>query len=142
MTVTFFGHSYITAPIEEKLYEVLENLIVNEGANLFYVGNHGDFDAAALNALVRLYKKHPYIEYYVVFAYIPKHKRAHIDYSKTLYPSGLEKVPQRFAIDKRNRWMIKRSDIVVTYVTRVVGGASKYKTIAENLNKRIINLLP
>ena len=140
MTVTFFGHSYITAPIEERLYEVLENLIVNEGADLFYVGNHGDFDAVVLKTLTRLYEKHPHIKYYVVLAYIPKYKRAHIDYSKTIYPDGLENVPQRFTIDKRNRWMIKRSDTIVTYVTHTVGGASKYKTIAENSNKRIINL--
>ena len=142
MTVTFFGHSYINIPIEKELYGVLENLIVNENATLFYVGNHGDFDSLVLKTLTHLYEKYPHIEYYIVFAYIPKYKREHIDYSKTVYPDGLEKVPQKFAIDKRNRWMIKKSDIVITYVTHTAGGASKYKKIAENLNKRVMNLFP
>ena len=57
-----------------------------------------------------------------------------------MYPNGLEKVPQRFAIDRRNRMMIDWSDIVVTFVCYSVGGAAKYKEIAEKKGKKVLNL--
>ena len=85
---------------------------------------------------------YPHIKYSVVLAYIPG-KRDEFDitdYSDTMYPDGLESVPLRFAIDKRNRMMIEWSDIVVTYVCYSGGGAAKFKEIAERRGKQIINL--
>lgn len=49
-------------------------------------------------------------------------------------------VPRRFAIDKRNRWMIDHSDFVITYVSRSFGGAAKFKEIAEKKNRVVINI--
>ena len=46
----------------------------------------------------------------------------------------------RFAISYRNKWMIKRADIVVTYVTHGFGGAVKFKEIAEKQGKMVIEL--
>ena len=45
MTCTFFGHRYVPQKIEPTLRSTLIDLIENHGADLFYVGNHGDFDA-------------------------------------------------------------------------------------------------
>ncbi len=58
----------------------------------------------------------------------------------SIYPEGLEMVPKRFCIDKRNRWMLNRADYVVTYISRSVGGAAKYSEIALKSGKNIINL--
>lgn len=48
--------------------------------------------------------------------------------------------PPRFAIDRRNCWMLDRADIVVVYVKSPVGGAAKFKAMAESKKKMVINL--
>lgn len=63
------------------------------------------------------------------------------NYEDTIYPEILEKTPPKFAIPKRNRWMIEQSDFVVTYVTCDIGGAANFKRIAEKQNKIVINLV-
>ena len=60
-------------------------------------------------------------------------------YKDSIYPEGLEKTPPRFAIYKRNLWMIEKSDIVVTYVKNV-GGAATFKEISEKKGKTVFNI--
>ena len=59
---------------------------------------------------------------------------------ETIYPEGLENVPPQFAIDKRNRWMIEQSDFVVVYVKHAIGGAVKFKNIADYKGKLFTNI--
>ena len=76
-----------------------------------------------------------------MLAYLPKKKDFDLtDFSDTVYPDGLENVPPRFAIDKRNRLMLDWADVVITYVCTSIGGAAKFKELAENKGKRVINL--
>ena len=58
----------------------------------------------------------------------------------SILPEGIETVPKRFAISWRNKWMIQQSDIVVTYVTHALGGASQFKDIAKRKGKFILEL--
>ena len=44
MTVTFFGHKNTPQSIQENAETVIRNLIENHGADMFYVGNKGNFD--------------------------------------------------------------------------------------------------
>ena len=62
------------------------------------------------------------------------------NYNETIFPEGFESFHPRYAISKRNEWMIKKADIVATYVTRSIGGASKFKSLAEKKNKKVINI--
>ena len=55
-------------------------------------------------------------------------------------PEGLELVHPRYAIERRNRWMLERSDYVVTYVHHGWGGAAKFAALAERQGKRMIRL--
>ena len=87
-------------------------------------------------ALTAMKAEHPHIRSAVVLAYLP---RAPLAYD-TVYPEGLENVPPRFAIDARNRWMLARADVVVTYVCRPYGGAATYKRVAERRGQRVIEL--
>ncbi|MBQ8648489.1 MAG: hypothetical protein IJ470_00280 [Clostridia bacterium] len=142
MTVTFFGHRTALKTLQPLLKSVLIDLIEKHNANKFYVGNQGGFDYTVRQALRELKEEYPHIEYNVVLAYIPV-KRGEFDtedYSDTLYPEGLEKVPLRYAIIKRNLWMIEQSDTVVTYVVHTIGGASQFKEIAQKKGKNVINI--
>ena len=48
--------------------------------------------------------------------------------------------PPRFAIERRNRWMLRQAEVVVTYVRYTWGGAHKFKSAAEKQGKRVIEL--
>ena len=139
---TFFGHRIVPKEIEPTLRSTLIDLIINHNVNLFYVGNHGEFDSMVRRVLRELSTEYP-IRYYVVLAYMPK-KRSGIDptdYSDTILPESIETAPKRFAINYRNKWMIEQSDFVVTYVVHdAVSGAAQFKRLAERKAKKIIEL--
>jgi len=91
--------------------------------------------------LVEFKKTYP-INYAVVLAYFPSQpeQAKGENFCDTILPDGIENVPRRFSINYRNRWMIERSDYVITYVQCSVGGASKFKQLAERKKKIVINL--
>lgn len=138
MTVTFFGHRDTKKEIEPTLRSTLIDLIENKNASLFFVGNHGNFDAMVRRQLKDLSNIYP-IKYFVVLAYMPT-KNQQIDYENTILPEGVEATPKRFAISFRNKWMIDKADIVVTYVLHTQGGASQFKELALKKGKQIIEL--
>lgn len=142
MICTFFGHREVPESIENDLQRVLIDLIKNKDVNLFYVGNQGNFDALVRKNLKYLKSIFPNINYYVVLAYMPKEssKLNTNNFSDTIYLDGLELTPPKYAIDKRNRWMLNQSEYVVTYVKTTFGGAYKFKNLAEKKGKIVINL--
>lgn len=140
MVCAFFGHRDVTDNIRNQLYDVLKALIENSEVESFYVGNQGGFDSIVKDVLKLLQLQYPQIKYSVVLAYLPSEKSTD-DYSDTIYPECFESTPPKFAIAKRNRWMIEQSDIVITYVKHSWGGAAQFKALAEKKGKRVINLI-
>ncbi|MBR4295591.1 MAG: hypothetical protein IKT56_01980 [Clostridia bacterium] len=142
MVCTFFGHHSTNESILPNLEEVLTDLIENKNVDTFYVGHQGNFDTIVRRTLRSLKEKYPFIKYYVVLAYLPtnKNKYSYEDFSDTIYPDGLEEVHPKFAISKRNEWLVKSSDIVVTCVSYSLGGAASFKAMAERKGKIVINL--
>lgn len=106
---------------------------------MFYVGNHGKFDRIALGTLRSLKKKYPHIRYAMVLAYLPKKERW--EETPTLYLEEMAKIPRRYAIARRNEWMVEMSGYVIAYVKCNVGGAARYKTLAEKKGKTVLNLV-
>jgi len=139
MRVSFFGHRLITKDIEPLLRKVLVRLIEDRDANDFYVGNQGDFDRIVRKMLKSLKNEYPHIRYSVVLAYMPV-KNSAIDSEDAVFPEGFEKFHPKYAISLRNKWMVDKSDLLVTYVTSVIGGAARFKELAEKKGKEIINL--
>lgn len=137
MICTFFGHRDTPPTVKPLLRQVIIELIEQRGITQFYVGNQGNFDAMARNLLAELAQTYQ-IQYDVVLAYLPKENAPSLDGSHTILPDGFEAVPPRFAIDHRNRWMINHSDIVVTYVRSPIGGAVKFKALAERKGKTVV----
>ena len=60
-------------------------------------------------------------------------------YDSTVYPP-LENIPQKFAISKRNEWMINQADLIIAYVSHTYGGAYRSLEYARRKKKSIINL--
>ena len=139
-TCCFFGHREVTHNIRPKLTEIIEKLIVDEGVTYFYVGHQGQFDSIVYSVLKELKARYPQIRYTVVLAYMPNEHIREIYGEDTLFPDGLESVPKRFAISKRNDWMLKHSDIAVCYVWKVTGGEAKFREKAEKKGLRVVDV--
>lgn len=123
-TCTFFGHRDCPASVMPKLRTVLVDLIEHHGVEQFYVGRQGNFDTMVRAVLRELAKTYPQIRYAVVFEQLPKRRVDVRCFSDAIFPEGMEDVPLRFAISRRNEWMLRRADMVVTYVTHSWGGAA------------------
>jgi len=136
MIVTFCGHSkiYQSEGISKWLDTILPSLIEG-GANTFYLGGYGAFDSLAASAVRRQKVVYPGIESVLVLAYLSRNVDTS-QYDRTTYPP-LEKVPPRFAILKRNEWMVSASDVVVSGVTYGWGGAAKTLDFARRKKKVI-----
>ena len=139
---TFFGHRDCPSSIKSKLRKVLIDLIESHAVDMFYVGQQGAFDSMVRSVLKEFVSVYPHINYAVVLERMPQ-KRDEFDtrdYSDTMLPEGIETVHPRFAISWRNKWMIKQSDYVVTYVTHSWGGTAQFAELAEKQKKTVINV--
>ena len=138
MTVTFCGHGDFYGDEDAKrwLQETVEALILR-GADDFLLGGYGGFDACAASVVWELKQQYPAIRSTLVLPYLD----CAVDAAKfdgTLYPP-LEKVPRRYAISKRNEYMVNEADVVVACVTHDWGGAAATLAYARRKKKEIIN---
>ena len=145
MIITFCGHSQAIFTDEEK--SVLRNILVDEinknPTCKFYLGGYGDFDGLCLRTLKELKNDFPEIELIFITPYLDKNysklEFAKYHYDDVIFPP-LESVPRKFAILKRNEWMVEQADLVIAYVKYSWGGAVKALEYAKRKKKRIINI--
>jgi uncharacterized phage-like protein YoqJ len=150
--VTFCGHKevLVESNILGKLTDSLEVLLTaatDASANthyIFYCGGYGAFDRLASKAIDAVRSKYPTVQVekifvtpYITPAYQEKNAYMKKFYDEIVYPP-LESVPLRFAISRRNEWMVDNSDIVYAYVTHSWGGAAKTLEYAKRKNKKIV----
>lgn len=140
MTCCFFGHRDTPSSVRERVKDIVEALIQDGSADRFLVGNNGAFDRIVTNILSEIQKEYPHIRCYTVLAYLNRNDNNENGSLETLYPEGMERVPLRFCIDKRNRWMLEQSEIVIGYVCNSFGGAAKFFSRAKRQNKTVFNL--
>jgi len=140
---TFFGHKEVSADIRPKLEAEICSLIETKQVSNFYVGNNGGFDQMVYSTLKKLKQQYPHISFSVVLAYFPTKKEEYSYYeeNETMVPDGVENGPLRFAISRRNNWLIEQADYVITHVTHSWGGAAQFKEKAEKKNKIVINII-
>ena len=139
-TCCFFGHREVTHNIREKLTAIIDKLITDDGVTEFYLGNQGRFDSMVYSVLKEMKEKYQQIRYTVVLAYMPDEHIKEVYGEDTLFPDGMESVPKKYAISKRNDWMIQQSGFVVFYVYKITGGAAKFSEKAEKKGLRIIGV--
>ncbi len=135
MIVTFCGHSDFSATdeYEQTLLAVLARLI-GDGAADFYLGGYGNFDRFAYACCKKFKMFNPRVRLIYVTPYLDRERPD--GYDESLYPP-LERVPPRFAITHRNRYMAEAADCIIAYVTRSHGGAYETLTHAKRKGKPI-----
>lgn len=139
-TCCFFGHREVTHNIREKLKATIEKLITEDGVTEYYVGHQGKFDSMAYSVLNELKEEYPQIRYTVVLAYLPDEHIWEVYGEDTLLPDGMESVPKKFAISKRNDWMIQHSGFAVCYVHKNTGGAAKFRGKVDKKGLRVVDI--
>ena len=145
MIITFCGHSTLTdwETITQAVLDILKSETADKSEEeiKFYLGGYGNFDSIADEACKRYNKingnaKRIFITPYLDEVYLKY--RSEI-YDETLYPE-IENVPKRYAISKRNEWMINQADLVVAYVDYGWSNSSKNLLYAHSKLKSYINL--
>lgn len=135
---TFIGHSNCSQEIERILLDTIEDLIVKENVKTFYVGTHGKFDRYVYSTLCELKKTYK-IKIFVVLSYI----NSVPDYCKnaeTIFPEVLEKTPFKYAINKRNMYMIEQSHYMVCYLENTFSNTYEIVKKAYRKKLKIINI--
>ena len=118
-------------------------MVVPAGIASPKAGNYGDFDGLCLLTLKDLKNDFSEIELIFITSYLDKNysklEFAKYHYDDIIFPP-LESVPRKFAILKRNEWMVEEADLVIAYVMYSWGGAVKTLEYAKRKKKTIINL--
>ena len=137
---SFIGHSNCPSEIRNTLLYKIEELIVYKNINQFYVGTQGAFDKLVYNVLCELEKRYD-IQIFVVLAYLNRTSdMEYYDNKKTIFPDMLTKTPLRFAIRRRNTFMIDKCNYLITYLNTPF--SNTYSNVEEAIRKKkqIINL--
>ncbi len=141
MIVTFCGHSDFTSTkeYEEKLLKILEEKVGDNKVD-FYLGGYGGFDNFAYNCCKKYKQSHTNALLVFISPYLNnsiKFRDCFYDY--TIYPEIEDKLP-KFAIIYRNKWMVDKADLVISYIERSWGGAVTTFSYAKKKGKELINL--
>ena len=148
MIITFVGHGTlsISPELSAEIKKAIEDNIVDKAHVTFYCGGYGDFDNYCARLCREIKKEIQNCEIIFVTPYITPSQQNKIkylidtkQYDDTIYPP-LEDVLPRFAITKRNEWMIDKADLILAFVNHKYGGAYKAIKYAQRKLKRIINL--
>ena len=145
MIITFCGHSKMTFSKrkQNELNSLLENQLIENQSCTFYLGWYGDFDNLCFDLLKKLKLSYPHIKLVFITPYLDdnykKLKCAKESFDEIIFPP-LEEVPKKYAILRRNEWMVEHADFLIAYVKYNWGGASKMLAHAKQKKKRYINL--
>ena len=145
MIVTFCGHKDIFFNSNEKtqLKDVLRTILKESPNTIFYLGDYGQFDSLCNRTLKELQKEFPLLKRIFVTPYLnPEYTHlqyANHYYDEILYPFTNKTLP-RFAISKRNQWMVDESDLIIAYIDHGWGGAARTLEYAIQKHKPYINL--
>ena len=151
ITVTFCGHSTISDDgVRVALIKALMDIVLPLSSSdkvTFLCGGYGEFDVLCSKIIdkIRLQEEGPKIEKVFVTPYITESYKDRIEilrpyYDDVVFPP-IEDVPIKFAIPRRNEWMVEQADIVIAYVTHGFGGAVTTLRKAYRKKKKIIRLI-
>lgn len=137
MIIAFCGHDNVPdiLKVREWLSHVLDQFIYEENV-VCYLGGYGGFDRLAASVVRQKQKVNSSVQAVLIIPYLNRtYDESGYDY--TLFPP-LESVPPRYAISKRNQWMVAQADVVIAYVTHGWGGAAKTLAYAQAKRKKVV----
>lgn len=147
MTCSFFGHAQITSKegLTSLLEQTIERHILQFNVTDFLAGGMGQFDNMAARCARRVLARYPQAHLHLVIPYRTKQLQREKDfyaslYDDIIYPEEVWGAHPKYAITKRNRWMVQQSDYIIAYVDYTWGGAWAATNYAHRKKKPITNL--
>ena len=120
-TCCFLGHRTIkeTEELKERLYEIVERLIVEKSVDTFLFGSKSRFNSLCLSIVTKIKEKYPHIKRVYVraeFPYIDEEYKSYLlkSYEDTYYPEHIIG-SGRAAYVERNYEMIDKSHYCIVY---------------------------
>ena len=146
MIITFCGHAEVgenKERLRERVLTAIESVAVGEEV-VFYLGGYGDFDGIAREACKQFQSTHPssrliFVTPYLDQSYLDNRAFRLTQYDEIIFPEIENSLP-RYAISKRNEWMVNKADLVIAYVNYGWGGAAKTLAYAKKKGKAFVNL--
>ncbi len=123
----FIGHRETSEEIYPRLYAAVEKHIVRYDVKEFIVGQYGEFDRLAAQAVKAAKGSYPEVTLTLLVPYHPQERAILMPdgFDSTLYPSGMEKAPRRIAIVRANRYMVDHADYLIAYAWHSASNAMK-----------------
>lgn len=148
-TVSFFGHREIENgfEVEQRLEEIITDLICSKNHVEFLIGRDGEFDLLASSVIKRCIRK--YSRDNTSFVLVLPYMRADYRDNEAAFLEYYDEVEIceeaaaahfKAAIQIRNRCMIGRSDLVICCVQRKTGGAYRSVKYAQKLGREVWNV--
>lgn len=146
MIITFCGHRDFveSADTEKRLTALIEKYAREKDRLICYNGGYGNFDFFAAKCVQRMQRQYANIHNCLVLPYIDQQFLEHIAvfknlFDETIYPP-LESVPKKYAIIRRNEWMVDNADVLIACVRYSWGGAARTLEYAKR-RKKVIEYL-
>lgn len=143
MIITFCGHRDFLGNTELKEQLVNELVIrAKQTGTLFcYSGGYGGFDRFAAYCVKEAQRQGDNIRNCLVIPYLTQSLQDQYNgyFDEVIY-LPLENVPARYAIIRRNEWMVDQADLLIAYVKHGWGGAAKTFQYAKKKNVSIYEL--
>lgn len=145
MVITFCGHRDFqeTGDIKGRLMGILAALAAQEETLICYTGGYGSFDRFAARCVKEAQTTAKNIRNYLVVPYLTVAMQRELKeregfFDEIIYPA-LENVPPKYAILRRNEWMVERANLVIGYITHNFGGAARTWKYAKRKGIPLIN---
>ena len=139
MICTFIGHRDTPNSLMESIRKAIIELI-NNGIKDFYVGNNGSFDFLVQTALAEISKTNSAINCRIVLSCINEVAISG-NQELTVFPEELSSVPKRFAISKRNEYLLKKSSVIICYVNNTFSNRYAWQEWNEPALSRVFTVL-
>ena len=148
-TVSFFGHRQINNVfvIEQRLQEVIQELLISKEYVEFLVGRDGEFDQLVASTVRRCKRTVRddnsalvLVLPYATAEYRNNEQSFHAYYDEVEICTESSEKHYKSAHQIRNRTMVDRSDLIVFCVEHNSGGAYQTMQYAKKANANIINL--
>lgn len=146
MIVTFCGHREFskTLKLERSLTDLLEYFALHNDELVCYCGGYGSFDNFTAECIKKLQRHYDNIRICLIVPYFTLEFQNRMRYLKDYYDEiiypPLETVPPKYAIIRRNEWMIDNADALIAYVRFSWGGAARTLSYAQKKYMAIYRL--
>ena len=147
MKCTFCGHGDIqcSAQLQTELINSIK-LLIEKGVDTFYCGYYGNFDKLCSDTINLLKADYHDITLYAVTPYpddvLTKHNTfMALSSDELIYPFDGQNIHPRYAIPKRNQWMVDKSEYIIAYVNNSYGGAYTTLKYAKRNQSTVIEII-